>query len=339
MSGGIACAGTFIVDRVKVVDRYPSESTVAMILDEKESNGGCAFNVLLNLARIDPELPLFAVGMIGDDLDAQKVMSMCSRYPGIDLTGLVRTRRASTSYTDVISARSNGSRTFFHRSGANALFSPEAVDLERLEVSLLHLGYLLVLDAMDAPDAKYGRVSARFLHDVQARGVRTSIDLVSAENADFPGIVNPALAFTDYCIVNEFEAQQLTEIRLQRSGRIDVNAVAKAARVLLDRGVHELAVIHFPEGAVALSANGTELLQPSLAVPAEQIVGATGAGDAFCAGVLYGCYQGWSLEQTMLLGACAGAQCLRGLAASDAIGAWQTALALVDRYGFRGELG
>jgi sugar/nucleoside kinase (ribokinase family) len=312
MSGGIACAGTFIVDRVKVVDRYPSESTVAMILDEKESNGGCAFNVLLNLARIDPELPLFAVGMIGDDLDAQKVMSMCSRYPGIDLTGLVRTRRASTSYTDVISARSNGSRTFFHRSGANALFSPEAVDLERLEVSLLHLGYLLVLDAMDAPDAKYGRVSARFLHDVQARGVRTSIDLVSAENADFPGIVNPALAFTDYCIVNEFEAQQLTD---------------------------ELAVIHFPEGAVALSANGTELLQPSLAVPAEQIVGATGAGDAFCAGVLYGCYQGWSLEQTMLLGACAGAQCLRGLAASDAIGAWQTALALVDRYGFRGELG
>jgi len=331
---GIACAGTFIVDRVKVVDHYPGEGSVAMILEEQVSNGGCAFNVLLDLARLDPQLPLTALGVIGEDADAEEVLALCAPHPSIDLRGLRRTKAAATSYTDVISSRHSGARTFFHSPGANALLSPAMVDPAQLDVSLLHLGYLLLLDAMDAPDAEMGRVSARFLCDVKACGIRTSLDLVSVEHADYAALVDPALAFTDYCIINDFEAEQLTGVALRPRGTLDLDAVTTAAAAVLARGVGELVVIHFPEGACALAADGRQVLQPSLTVPAEQVVGATGAGDAFCAGFLYGCHCGWNLERTMLLGVCAGAQCLHGLTASDALGTWQEALALADAYGF-----
>jgi sugar/nucleoside kinase (ribokinase family) len=38
---------------------------------------------------------------------------------------------------------------------------------------------------------------------------------------------------------------------------------------------------------------------PSYALPAGYIKGTTGAGDAFCAGALYGIYQGWTDVQIL----------------------------------------
>ena len=83
------------------------------------------------------------------------------------------------------------------------------------------------------------------------------------------------------------------------SGKIDVDAVARAAGRLLGYGVGRLVVIHYPEGACAISAGGDECRTDSFTVPASRVVSSVGAGDAFCAGCLFSIHQGYPLRRML----------------------------------------
>src|SRR4051812_31812138 len=120
---GIICGGNWIVDRVKTIDHYPGEETLANILSESRQNGGCALNVLMDLAKLGATFPLSGIGVIGEDTDGEFILSVCQEQ-GIDTSLLVRTESAPTSYTDVMTNRSTGRRTFFHARGANRLLRP-----------------------------------------------------------------------------------------------------------------------------------------------------------------------------------------------------------------------
>src|SRR5215472_15050840 len=98
---GIACAGNWTVDLVKVIDCYPRENGLANILEEATGGGGCAHNVSLNLATFDATLDVHAVGMIGDDSHGDFLVAQCSQFPSIHTRQLHRTRAEKTSYTDV----------------------------------------------------------------------------------------------------------------------------------------------------------------------------------------------------------------------------------------------
>ena len=50
---------------------------------------------------------------------------------------------------------------------------------------------------------------------VQQRGIKTSIDVVSEASDRFTRLVPPALKYTDYCIINELEAGQSTGVALR----------------------------------------------------------------------------------------------------------------------------
>ena len=63
---GILCAGHWIVDHVKTIDTYPAEESLARILSQSSANGGCAYTVAKDLAHLDPELPVFGAGLIGN---------------------------------------------------------------------------------------------------------------------------------------------------------------------------------------------------------------------------------------------------------------------------------
>jgi len=333
---GIACGGNWIIDRVKLIDHFPAEESVATILDESRGGGGCAHNTILNLARFDPDLPVTAAGLIGEDPDGDWILKECSLFPNILTEQLRRTSLAKTSYTDVFSVQSTGRRTFFHDRGANRLFGPESVDIRQIDALIFHLGYLLLLDEMDRPDPAFGRVSARFLKSLQEEGIRTSIDLVSADVPDFADIVRPALKYTDYCIINDFESERLTGMRVRRNGRPCLENLKACSSRILKEGVRELAVIHFPEGAYAAARSGEACFQPSLDLPPDFIRGSTGAGDSFCAGMLYGLYAGWNLQACLELAVCAGGQNLQDLTTTGSITRWQKTLELKDRFPFRG---
>ena len=53
---GVAGAGNWIIDQVKVVDRFPEEERLAIILEESRGTGGAPYNVLVGLRALDPGL-------------------------------------------------------------------------------------------------------------------------------------------------------------------------------------------------------------------------------------------------------------------------------------------
>jgi len=108
---GIACAGNWILDLVKVIDHYPAESSIADITAESMGGGGCSFNVTLNLAIFDSSLELYALGVIGNDSYGDFLIDQFREYPHVHLEQLRRTSQDRTSYTDVFNAASTGGRT------------------------------------------------------------------------------------------------------------------------------------------------------------------------------------------------------------------------------------
>ena len=65
---GIGFFGSIVVDRVLDVQNWPKEGTLGLI-DGAETlgTGGSAWNDPVNIRAIDPEVPLFACGVVGED--------------------------------------------------------------------------------------------------------------------------------------------------------------------------------------------------------------------------------------------------------------------------------
>lgn len=149
--------------------------------------------------------------------------------------------------------------------------------MSALNVKMLHLGYFLLLDKIDNGDGE------KLLKKAKEQGIKTSIDLVS-ENSERYSLVLPCLKYVDNLIINEVEAGALTGIEPKRENLVEI------AEKLKTYGVSERVIIHTPEMGVCVSKKGIERV-PAYALPDNFIVGTTGAGDAFCAGALFGIYQ------------------------------------------------
>jgi sugar/nucleoside kinase (ribokinase family) len=332
---GIMAGGNWIIDQVKIIDVYPKPEQLGNIHRQSEGTGGAPFNVLMGLAKSKAPFPLFGAGLVGKDALGAEILSICRKYK-IDTRHITSTNRAPTSYTDVMTEKANGRRTFFHARGANALWKGSDLDFQNKSPRIFHLGYLLLLDSLDKPDAKYGTAAARLLAEAQAAGVKTSVDVVSEESDRFAKIVNPALKHVDYCILNEIEAGNTTGFKIRRpNGDLDSTALRRAAEALLQGGVRELVAIHFPEGAFARTRSGQDVWQSSLKLPAEYITGTAGAGDAFCAGVLYGLHENWELKRCLETGVCIAAASLADPTCTQAIGPLSKSLGLAKKFGFR----
>lgn len=334
---GIAAAGNFIIDHVKILDRLPDEETLAIILEQSLGTGGGPSNVLCDLAVLDPSLPLLAVGVIGNDADGATIVERHSAL-GIDMSQMRRTDEAPTSYTDVMTVKATGRRTFFHNYGANALLAPDDFCFDRIPSRILHLAYLMLLNTLDAPDeTRPGRTrAARLLEEASRKGLLTSIDLVSDLGPRINEVVRPVLPFVDYFCANELETAAVTGIPARdSSGSLLRENLTNIAQALISFGVRQHVVIHAPEGGLWMQADGRTFFMPSLKVPREFITGTVGAGDAFCAGVLYGLHEGWSPEQCMKLAVCNAAQCLGHPTSTGGIRPLNETLALAERFGFR----
>ena len=287
---GIAVAGSILVDKINEIKAYPGCGELTQIVSLEKSVGGCVPNVALDLKKICPELDVKAIGKIGNDEDGAYVSAVLKKG-NVDVSGLTIEERAQTSFTEVMSVI-NGQRTFFCYPGTSADFGYEDIDFEELNVQILHLGYFLLLEKVDQGDG------IKILKKVQETGIKTAIDLVS-ENSDRYALVLPCLPYTNYLIINEMEAGKLTDIEPTNDN------LEKIARKLKELGVGEKVVIHKPELAVCLSDNGYTVVN-SYSLPDGYIKGTTGAGDAFCAGVLLGIYKGWSdREMLEFASACA----------------------------------
>lgn len=299
----IVIAGTILADKIYEIDGYPKEGELVKINAVETAVGGCVPNVAADIKSISNNLSVSAVGRVGVDSDGEFILSKLKKC-GVDTSGIIKDAEKATSFTAVMSVK-GGQRTFFTHTGAcgefsfNDVFFNEKVNLN--DADLLHLGYFLLLDKIDGGDGEI------ILKEAKKKGIKTSVDMVS-EHSDRYKLVLPCLKYVDYLIINEVEAARLAGVK-------ETNDLRFLAEKLFAFGVNEKVIIHCAKSAACLSKSGyTEL--GSYILPNGYIKGTTGAGDAFCAGVLVGIAKNYSDMEILSLGSKAA---VASLGASDSI--------------------
>lgn len=326
---GILAGGNFITDFLKIISDWPEQDALASIQSESMSNGGGPYNVLKDLAALKVRLPLSAVGCVGDDTNGKWILDDC-RAAGICVEQLKMTRRAPTSYTDAMTVGNTGRRTFFHQQGANAVLAPEDFDFSNTSARIFLLGFIMLLETLDKIDEEGRTGASRVLEAAGKAGLITAADMVSATDTKFRQVAMASLPYLDVLFLNELEAGRI----LERTVEAKPVAMAAAAADLLAMGVRQVVVIHATGGAVTVDVSGERLAQGRVQFPSSDIVGSTGAGDAFAAGFLHGWHEKLPTSDCLKQAVCVAACSLRSAAASDGILSMQDCLELGNTYGF-----
>ena len=313
MRKGIACAGNWIVDIIHSIEAWPQKSDLVRIQHEATGVGGGAANVVLDLAAFQTDLPLYAVGLIGTDTHAQICLAACASAK-IDTGWLKQTPHHPTAHTQVMNVPGD-SRTFFYHPGANDALSEADIPIEAIaaqNAKIFYLGYPNLLATLDTVEPNGETPAARILARAQAAGMITCVDLVSSATPRFAATVKAILPHTDYLFLNEIEAARATN-------RADIAPDDRARILEAATALQGAKPVILPTGPPALWLDEPARWSSPEPINPAEILSPVGAGDAFCAGIIYAIHENWTAEQALHLGHRAAAAALKSVTASEGI--------------------
>jgi sugar/nucleoside kinase (ribokinase family) len=334
---GILTAGTWCLDRNKLISHWPAEDGLAEVVHESWSGGGSACNLAIDVRKLDAGLPVATISLIGDDPDGRALLAEARRH-GIDHRQMSISKEAPTHYTDAFASASTGRRTHITNLGVSVLLTPDHIDLSASDHRILHLGIVGVHERMDQPWQGEATGWVAVLKAARAAGLWTNLELAGSAPEKLAAVTRPCLPHLDLLIVNDYEIGAITGIDTIRHGQTDPDACIEAAKAALALGASRFVVVHFPTGAVVATRDGQVLARPSLLVPDAAIAGANGAGDAFAAGFLYALHEDWTIDDALGLAHAAAAASLRDLSTTAAVEPWRACMRLAHGWGWRDAL-
>ena len=329
---GIICGGSLCIDVNKVIDRLPPPEHVATIVSETPDSGGPGFNMAVNLARLGAEFPLDLVSVIGDDEHGRLAQEICARH----WHRHVRPRDAAGAAHGLHRCDDRAVDRPAHvllSAGRGALLAPGHFDLSGTQAKIFHFGAPGVHERMDRATA-HGNGFSEVLAEAKELGLRTNMELVCVAPERIRALTLPCLPYLDSVVINELEAAAVTGIEVMDGKTASPSRVEAAGRALLDLGVRDLVVIHFPAGGIAVSRSGQIWRQASARVAPDAIKSSNGAGDAFASGVLFGLHEGWPVERCLRLAVCVAAVSLMSYSTSGGILPLDECLAYGEQAGF-----
>ncbi|WP_424933626.1 carbohydrate kinase family protein [Amaricoccus macauensis] len=334
MRRGFLTAGTWCLDRNITLDLWPEEDMIATVREVVPGGGGSACNFAVDLRRLDPDMPVETQGIVGADADGDFLLAVADEY-GIARESLRKIEGVPTQSTSAYLSAATGRRTHVHLPGSGTKLSPEHFDFTATYARVMHLGLPGIHAIMDAPWGEDANGWVTVLRMAQEAGLKTDLELVAGSEEQIRRLALPCLPHLDTLVVNDQEIGAMAGSRTVSGGKTNVDAVREAARNVLSRGAMELVAVHFTQGAVLISRDGTEVFQPSVAIPDAERKGANGAGDAFSAGFHYGLHEGWAGQDCLRLGHATAAACLRAPDTYSSVGTVAECLGLAERWGWR----
>jgi sugar/nucleoside kinase (ribokinase family) len=331
---GLLCGGCVLVDVVKTIDRWPPELEVALIAHEAAHCGGPGLNMALDLAKLGANFPIAVVGAIGKDRYGALILKTCEAL-GIDIAQIRQVGDMLTSYTDVMVVKETGRRTFFHAQGANGALCADDFDFSASNAKIFHIGSPGLHRLLDQHGMGGETGFAEILKRALDAGMRTNLELVSLPKEQLARDAGPLLPYLSSIIINDIEAEALTGIPVTQDGVTLQKDAALAAEALIIKGVHDVAVIHYPAGAVAARRGGATVFHASVDVPVDTIISSNGAGDAFAAGFILGLHEDWPLDQALALGHASAAASLSAASTFEGIVPSQACLEQAKAWGWR----
>jgi sugar/nucleoside kinase (ribokinase family) len=332
---GVLSAGTWCVDFNKSIVRWPDEDTSNEVLAIDRQGGGSGFNMAFDLKRLEPEFPVEAMGVVGDDDLGRFLFQECDARR-IDRAGLKAAPGGATMSVDAFNVEATGRRTHFYHQGVAAQMTPDDFDFSATRARILHLGLPGAHKTMDRPWRGEPNGWVATLRKARSVGLRANLELMTTGARQLAELGRPCLPYLDWLIVNDFEIGALAGLATRRpDGSTDLGAVARAIDEALAQGAMQWAAAHFPEGAIVGGRDGSRLVLGSVALPASAIAGANGAGDAFAAGMLYGLHEQWPVAECLQLAHACAAASMRAVSTTAGVGTVAECLALAKQWGFR----
>jgi ribokinase len=239
--------------------------------------GGSAANTIFALAKLS--LPTRFTGAIGEDEDGRFQLESLASV-GVDTSAVAAKSGYDTGFI-LGFVDKQGHRALYACPGAN-----EKVSLEDLQRGLTpSVGWVHCSSFVgDEPFL----AQRRFAGALPA-GVRLSIAPGALYALRGIEALRPFFNRCDTVFLARPELETLT-------GETEL---LQGAKVLLRANVGTVAVTLGAEGSVVVTAS-TDHYQPAVG---RMVVDTTGAGDAFAAGFIYGCFQGWAVEDAHRLAA------------------------------------
>lgn len=291
------CLGGVCVDLVcQPIPALPAQGQLVATDGIELSLGGCAANTAFNLARLDVSTGIAAC--IGQDCFGTFIRQTLEAT-GVDTAGLVHAPDASSASAAVINVRGED-RRFIAHAGANRLLSPALIPEGLIEsAAVLYIGGFLMLDGLEGPDMLKRLAQAR------SAGTRIVLDVVQVADANAMARLSAILPYVDVFLPNNDEAAELTGCRHPWE-QADAFRAAGAHTVVITSGQH---------GAHLVSDN-TRL---HIGAYSTDVVGSTGAGDAFDAGFIAALLDDQDLPTCLHWGSALGASCVRSSSATGSV--------------------
>jgi ribokinase len=296
----VLVVGSVNVDLIWKLPRLPAPGETTTGGELEEGPGGKGANAAAAAARLAVRTSF--VGLVGRDERGKQARADLERA-GVDTSLLGTTASAPTGVAAIL-VNEAGENMVAVASGANAEVDGERV---RAAFDAVAADRPVILSNLEIPDEAVAAAAA------------------GASERGWPFVLNPAPArpvapevirACELLIPNEGEAAML--------GGVDA---------LLEAGNRAV--------AVTLGGRGVDLHRPHAPVEhvpalAVKVVDTTGAGDAFCGGLVAGLAEGLGLEDAVRWGSAAGALACRGVGARSSLGTREELEELLRRRDPRG---
>jgi sugar/nucleoside kinase (ribokinase family) len=258
--------------------------------------GGGAANAAVDLAKM--KVRAAVVGRVGGDVFGRVVADLLREH-GVDVTSLAVSPKADTSQTLIVNVQGQD-RRFIHTFGANAEFRATDIPLDRVKrCRVLYLGGYLLMPQMHQQELMAVFAAAR-----QA-GAKTVLDVATPGPADYLPHLRQILPYVDVFLPNNHEAELIT-------GEPDPLRQAEF--------FHRLGA---GTAVVTLGASGAVLVNDRVRLRAGvytvPYVDASGGGDAFDAGYIYGLLHGLDAADCLRVASALGASCVRAIGTTPGV--------------------
>jgi len=261
----VVSVGSALVDHVYSLTNLPEPDGGAFVRDERTAFGGVAANVACGIDRLGHDAA--TVARLGDDDDGRAVVRDLE-HRGVDVDGVRLVDDERSSYTMILRDDA-GERMIV--AGGDSVPNLRLTDADRERLRAADA----VFTSAYAPDPVVSDlVAMRRAVDVAALAFDLAGPLAElVDRGTSEGTVDDAVATADLTVVGTVAARSY----------LDCEGVA-AAHELADCGAPRVAVTDGADGAVL----GGTTVDGAIHVPAFDVAttDATGAGDAFSAGLL-----------------------------------------------------
>ena len=280
----VLCYGEIGIDNIIQADGLPSPENAVFPTADSYHGGGAAANTAVWLAMLGIHVKLTG-NVIGFDTYGGMILEGLRKHPNLDLSLVEQRAGVTTPFTRAI-VTPDGERSFL------IFWYPQAPKVALTGEMLEGVRYV-ALDLYGGPERL---ATARLAHE---SGLATAIgDVVWPDH--------PALPYTSIATNSgPYIRQNFPGVDVRQHAR-KLQSISKGIVITTDG----------PDKVHALDRQGNGFtIQP----PAVNAVDATGAGDAFRAGLLYGLLQGFDLPRSLCWAVATGSLKVRNVGAATTL--------------------